>query len=129
MVVLDSSIGVKWFKPETGRVAALELLDQAGRGEIALVAPVHFAHEVLSVVRRFYSTVDVMLAWEMLSAAGLTLMPLTDEIVAESAAQCEKLGCSFYDGLAPALAALLDSQLASADARAHGAFPGVFLIE
>jgi hypothetical protein len=50
-------------------------------------------------------------------------------VIAEAARQCDALGCSFYDALAPACAVLLDATLASADARAHGAFPGVHLIE
>jgi predicted nucleic acid-binding protein len=52
----------------------------------------------------------------------------TNEVVREAAVQCELLGCSFYDALAPALAVLLGATLVSADARAHSRFPGVRLI-
>ena len=61
--------------------------------------------------------------------AGVDVVPLTDEVVREAAAQCGALGCSFYDALAPACAVLLGATLVSADARAHSAFPGVRLIE
>jgi hypothetical protein len=50
-------------------------------------------------------------------------------VVREAARQCDLLGCSFYDALAPACASLLDATLASADVRAHGAYPGVELVE
>lgn len=126
--VLDSSVGVKWFKPETGQAAALALLERVSGDEIELVAPVHFAHEVLSVVCRHYTPMDVVPAWERLAAVGVQLIPLTDEVIAEAARQCDLLGCSFYDSLAPACASLLDATLASADARAHGGYPGVEII-
>lgn len=126
--VLDSSVGVKWFKPEAGQAPALALLERASRDEIELVAPVHFAHEVLSVVRRHYTSADVVPAWERMSAVGMQLIPLTDEVIAEAARQCDLLGCSFYDSLAPACASLLDATLASADERAHGAYPGVEIV-
>ncbi|MCK8115015.1 type II toxin-antitoxin system VapC family toxin [Anaerosoma tenue] len=129
IVVLDASVGVKWFKPEAGSEKALDLLDRAADGEVLLVAPTHFAHEALSVVRRYYSAADVMPAWRLMEHAGVRLVPLTDDVVVEAARQCDVLGCSFYDALAPACAVLLEATLASADARAHGAFPGVLLIE
>lgn len=127
-VVLDASVGVKWFKPETSQAAALALLVQATNGEIALAVPTHFVHEVLSVVRRLYSPADMTPAWQLIEASGVAVIPLTTEVIAEAARQCEALGCSFYDSLAPACATLLGATLASADARAHGAFPGVLLI-
>ncbi len=127
-VVLDASVGVKWFKPEIGQEAALALLVRAVSGDIALAAPTHFVHEVLSVVRRYYSAGDVVPAWRRIQASGVTIIPLSDEVIVEAAAQCEALGCSFYDSLAPACATLLGATLASADERAHGAYPGVLLI-
>ncbi|MCG2807901.1 MAG: type II toxin-antitoxin system VapC family toxin [Coriobacteriia bacterium] len=129
LYVLDASLGVKWFKPEPGQDAALDVLKRAMHDEISLAAPTHFVHEVLSVVRRHYEASDIVPAWERLVAIGMTIIPLSDEVVAEAATQCDLLGCSFYDSLAPACASLLDATLASADARAHGAYPGVFLVE
>ncbi|MDP2234234.1 MAG: type II toxin-antitoxin system VapC family toxin [Actinomycetota bacterium] len=129
LYVLDASLGVKWFKPEPGQDAALDVLKRAMHDEISLAAPTHFVHEVLSVVRRHYEASDIVPAWERLVATGITIIPLSDEVVAEAATQCDLLGCSFYDSLAPACASLLDATLASADARAHGAYPAVFLVE
>jgi predicted nucleic acid-binding protein len=128
LAVLDASVGVKWFKPESGSESALEVLARATEGELSLAAPVHFAHEVLSVVARHYSAKDVPAAWQRMSQAGITLVPLSDEIVEEAAAQADALDCSFYDALAPACAALLGATLYSADARAHGGYPSVVII-
>jgi len=60
--------------------------------------------------------------------AGIAVIPLTDEVVREAARQCSVLGCTFYDALAPACATLLSATLVSADAKAHGRYPGVRLI-
>ena len=128
LLVLDASIGVKWFKPEFGREAALELLHGAVADEITIAVPTHFFHEVLAFVRRYFSDADIIPAWETFQDAGVTVIPLTDEVVREAARQCGLLGCSFYDALAPACAALLGATLVSADARAHGAYPDVQLI-
>jgi predicted nucleic acid-binding protein len=126
--VLDASVGVMWFKPEAGQAEALSLLARAVSGEIAIAVPTHFVHEVLSVVRRHYTPHDIVPAWERLKASGVAILPLSDEVVAEAVAQCDALGCSFYDALAPACASLLGATLASADERAHGAYPGVYLV-
>ncbi len=128
LLVLDASVGVKWFQPESGREAALELLQGAVAGEVAIAVPTHFVHEVLAVVRRRFSDAAIIPAWETLQDAGVSVVPLTDEVVREAARQCGLLGCSFYDALAPACAALLGATLVSADARVHGEYPDVQLI-
>lgn len=126
--VLDASVGVKWFKREAGSDAARALGERSVAGEIRLAAPTHFVHEVLSVVQRELGNRAIVEGWEHLQATGITIVPLTDEVVAEAARQCDLLGCSFYDSLAPACASLLDATLASADVRAHGGYPGVEII-
>lgn len=129
LYVLDASVGVKWFKPEPGHESALGLFDLALSGEIGLAAPVHFVHEVLAVVRRQFGASALPEAWERIVACGVAVIPLSDEVVAEAARQTDVLGCSFYDALAPACATILHATLVSADVRAHGAYPGVHLVE
>ncbi len=128
VLVLDASVGVKWFKDEPGREAALEILAESAHGNVTVVVPTHFVHEVLSVARRSRSAADIIPAWEDMLQAGITVVPLTDEVVREAAHQCSALGCTFYDALAPACATLLSATLVSADAKAHGAYPGVRLV-
>ncbi|MDZ4168786.1 MAG: type II toxin-antitoxin system VapC family toxin [Coriobacteriia bacterium] len=125
---LDASIGVKWFMDEPGSDASRVLYRRAMDGEILLVAPTHFVHEVLSVVRREFTHRAIPEAWEDMKASGITIVPLEDQVIAEAATQCAALGCSFYDALAPACASLLGATLVSADACAHGAYPGALII-
>ena len=128
-VVLDASVGVKWFKDEAGSSVARELYVRGAEGEVLLAAPTHFVHEVLSIVRREMGPRAIVEGWEHIQASGITFVPLTTEVIAEAAVQCDALGCTFYDALAPACAVLLGATLASADARVHGAFPQVMLVE
>lgn len=127
--VLDASVGVKWFRHERGSEEAIRLQQRSALGEVRLAAPTHFVHEVLATVKREKRPEAVLDAWERIKASEVSILPLTDEVIAEAVRQCERLGCSFYDALAPACASLLGATLASADARAHGAYPGVLLIE
>lgn len=128
MLVLDASVGVKWFRDEEGSAAARALHRRSTLGEVILAAPTHFVHEVLATVKREKQPQAVLHAWETIKASDATIVPLSDEVIAEAVRQCEALGCSFYDALAPACASLLGATLASADARAHGAYPGVHMI-
>lgn len=128
VVVLDASVGVKWIKPEPGRDQALALLRAHRRGEVALVVPALFVLEVVAVAVKRGGTQFGRGTWTALADARLTQFGLDRELADAAFDQCEKLGCSFYDALAPALAAELGAQLCSADGRAHGAFPGVALL-
>ena len=128
-LVLDASVGVKWFRTERGSGAAREFLLGATQGSLRVAVPTHFVHEVLSVVeRRDHLPARVVEAWDIIVESGVDVVPLTDEVVREAAAQCERLGCSFYDALAPAVASLLGATLVSADFEAHALYPGVELI-
>jgi predicted nucleic acid-binding protein len=128
VIALDASVGVKWFRPEAGSEVAQGFLTQALEGQVTLVAPVHFAHEVLSVVTRRVGPWAAIDVWDDLADAGVALVPLDADLVREAASQCAALGCTFYDALAPAVAARFDATLVSADAKAHGGFPGVRIV-
>jgi predicted nucleic acid-binding protein len=127
-VVLDSSVGVKWIKPEAGRDEALELLRAHRDGTARIVVAAHFLHEVVAVAVRHGGPALGGRTWRALSSAGLTTIGLDDRLAGAALAQCELLGCTFYDALAPAVAAELGATLYSADARAHSRVEGVRLV-
>jgi len=127
-VVLDSSVGVKWIKPEAGRDAALALLEDHREDRVRIVVSSHFFHEVVAVaVRRGGADLGER-TWASLRGADLTVLGLDDALAAAAFAQCRELGCSFYDALAPALAERLGATLYSANARAHAAVSGVVVV-
>jgi predicted nucleic acid-binding protein len=128
VVVIDASVGVKWFIEEAGSDEAASLLRRHGNGEIRLAVPAVFMHEILDVARRRQGpdharrVLDVLAQDEvMIAGAGAGFLRRALDV-------CERLGCSVYDAAAPALAELLDAELVSADRRAHGGYPGVRII-
>jgi predicted nucleic acid-binding protein len=128
-VVMDASVGVKWFREEPGSAAALELLRSHGVGDVELVVPSLFVYEVVAVATRTLSAEDARTFWERFLAWRIGVVEVSDALVSEALGVREQLGCNFYDALAPALAAHLDAQLCSADSRAHGEWPGVRLVQ
>jgi len=128
LVVLDASVGVKWFRDEEGSSEANLLLVAQSKGSIDLHVSEHFVVETLSVINRSFGPLAIIPAGDALTMAEIEVHPLTPELVGETARQCALLGCTFYDALAPALAILLSAELWSADRRAHSAVPDVRLI-
>jgi predicted nucleic acid-binding protein len=128
LVVLDSSVGVKWIKPEAGRDAALSLLSEHRDGTARLVVASHFLHEVVAVAVKRGGAALGRKTWGSLAAAELTTIGLDDRLAQAALKQCTLLNCTFYDALAPALAEQLGATLYSAHARAHSRFSGVQLI-
>ena len=127
-VVLDASVGVKWFRAEPGSTDAQELLRRHGRGEIELVVPSLFVYEVIAVAARTMSAADARAFWERFMSWRLSVVEVGGALVDEALVVRNRLGCSFYDAVAPALASQLDARLCSADLRAHGEWPGVELL-
>lgn len=128
MIVLDSSVGVKWIKPEEGREQALDLLRAHRDGTARIFVADHFMHEVVAVATRRGGPSLGRSVWGSLASAGLSRIALDDRLAEAALAQCEGLGCSFYDALAPAIACELHATLWSSDTRAHARYGGVQLI-
>lgn len=129
MIVLDASVGVKWFIPESGREEAVALLSLAAGGDVKLVVTDLFVYEVLRTVRRKADDVAAREVLGFFERAGLITVPPVVPVLRETLQQASALGCDVYDACAPAIASLLGADLYSADRRAHAAFPDVTLIE
>jgi predicted nucleic acid-binding protein len=127
-VVLDSSVGVKWFREEAGTPDAVGLLCKHRDSAIEIVVASLFCYECVAVAARQGAPDRTRLVWQVISESGLTVVEIDDTLVAASIEECETLGCAFYDAVAPALARLLKAPLYSADRRGHEAVPGVVLI-
>jgi predicted nucleic acid-binding protein len=127
-VVFDASAAVKWVRAETGSGQAMGMLQAHMDGELRIWMPENCVTELLGVVARQRGPGAAERTWTTLEESGVSRVSLSAELVAECARQCESLGCSFYDALAPGLAVLVGGTLVSADSRAHRAFPGVHLI-
>ena len=128
LLVLDSSVGVKWFRREAGTEEADEILSGHRDGSVGIIVPSLFLYEVTAVGGRDHGPDGVRETWRVLAGLHLGVVAADADLIDATAAQSERLGCTFYDSLAPALADRLEVQLVSADKRAHGTFPGVHLV-
>lgn len=127
-VVLDSSVGAKWFRDEAGSSQARGLLSAHGRGEVTIVVPSLFVYEVLAFAsselpaREMKELWDRFLSWRIhVREVDATLFPAALRVR-------RRLDCSLHDAFAPAVAEQAGAVLYSANARAHGRWPGVVLI-
>lgn len=128
IVVLDSSVGVKWMKPEAGSEDALALLQQHSEGTTRIVVGSLFPHELLGVAVRHGGPTFGREVVSVVEQAELTVIGLDDVLARAALEQCTRLGCSFYDAVAPALAQQLGATLYTADSRAHGRFGDVVVL-
>ncbi len=128
LVVVDASVGVKWFVPEPGREEAMALLSDVASGEVGLVAPDLFVYEVVRTVRRKAGDALAREVVAFFSAVGLVTVPPSEHVLVAALDEATNLGCDFYDACAPAIASLLGAPLYSADRRAHANYRNVVLI-
>lgn len=127
-LVLDASVGVKWFRDEPGSPEARDLMRAHASGDVRLAVPTVFLYEVLDVARRHLGADGARRAWRAFSNAEVAVLGPDAELMEVTLDVAERLGCTLYDAAAPALAERLGWVLASADRRAHGGVPGVVLI-
>jgi predicted nucleic acid-binding protein len=115
--VVDSSVAFKWFDgSESGADAALDLLEQHKRDEVALLAPAHVSLEVLNVfVSRRMSTIDMEHAVDFLADADLLIAPVDDALLIAAVRIAEAERLALYDAVFIALAVALDAELVTAD--------------
>jgi predicted nucleic acid-binding protein len=127
-VVLDASVGAKWFRAEEGSEEALELLRAHGAGEIELVVSSLSVWELVAVAARALSAEDARSFWERFVTWRIVVAEVGDSLMREALTVRERLDCSLYDAVAPALASQLGAVLCSADRRAHAEWPEVQLV-
>ena len=125
---LDASVGVKWFRDETGSDEARDLLRQHINGEILIGVDSLFYYEVMRAASRVGGPRDAERIWRDLADFDLVTVPLGEELVGAAVDSAATLGCTLYDAFSAGLADLLDAPLYSADARAHGKHPRVRLV-
>lgn len=128
LVVLDASVGVKWFSPEDGHEQAIEILASAAAGRVRIVVPDLFVYELVRTVRRKVGRAHAREVVRFFTLSGIVSVPPGERVLATALEQADRLGCDVYDACAPAIASLLDATLYSADRKAHAGYPGVVLL-
>ncbi|MDF1542065.1 MAG: type II toxin-antitoxin system VapC family toxin [Anaerosomatales bacterium] len=127
-VVLDASVGVKWFRDESGSAEARAMLRSHGSGEIRIVVPSLFVYEFAGVATRLLQLDEARDLWARFLDWRISVREVGDSLMRDAFDIRERYGCTLYDALSPALAAQIGATLCSADRRAHGGMPGAVII-
>ena len=118
-IVIDTSVAMKWFFPETGFKKALELKDKQIKNEISIYSRDLFIYEFTSAFRNHSSVEiekkDFSLAVSALMSLKIKFLPLKFQETTELFLLSKKLNISIYDGSFVLLARKLKAPLYTAD--------------
>ena len=117
-VVIDSSVALKWLKPQ-GEVHVAEaraLLGDQEAGLIMLVAPTHLLLEIMNALWSHHATAgQIKRAVELLRKLRLDFVEPDAVLLARAAEMAVEHRITVYDALFAALAERLTCELVTAD--------------
>jgi len=136
LVVVDASVAVKWFLPESGEAYAAEalaLLDKYDEKEVGIVVPDLFYVEIASAI---WKAVRVGRVSRGFGDQALSLLTQREFITVPSMKLLDNAfqiatthGRTVYDSLYVALAVQTNSQLITADERLANALAAYFPVK
>ncbi|PIS22568.1 hypothetical protein COT50_01255 [candidate division WWE3 bacterium CG08_land_8_20_14_0_20_41_10] len=120
-VVLDASLGIKWFLDEPESARAREILDDLESGKLLAVAPKLFILEVLNGCRYSgkYESWELKYVLDRLWDLGINFVDENDSLVREAISFADDRDLTIYDSVYMALAKINDCFLLTADAKHH----------
>ncbi len=120
-LVVDASVVVKWFVPETDTSEAVAIRDAHASQEISLFAPDLLVYEVANALRHRsdVAAVDVEAGIKALFELDLSLIAPTTASVSGAASLARMMDITVYDSTYLALARDLDCKLVTADRILH----------
>ncbi len=123
-LVVDASVGVKWFsdRGESGLAAALAIRDDHMAGEHRILVPDLFFYEVANALahKPYMPTEVVQRAAQTLFAFGLETIPMSGPLMNVSIGLARDLGITVYDACYAALARERGCPLVTANPRHQG---------
>ncbi|MDO8914910.1 MAG: type II toxin-antitoxin system VapC family toxin [Coriobacteriia bacterium] len=127
ILVIDSSVAVKWFLPEgeADGERAWALLESHLAERIRLAAPDHLRLEVLNALRhRGFNAQTIRRAADALDGFHLVWHPVSASLAVAACDIAARHGLTLYDAAYAALAVALDAELVTADRRLAGSGAG-----
>lgn len=122
-IVIDTSLAIKWFFPESGFKKALELKDKHIKGEVSIYTRDLFLYEFTSAFKNYSSQKieekDFFLAVSALISLKIKFLPLKFQEIEELFLLSRKLDISIYDGSFLLLAKRLKVSLYTADKKLY----------
>jgi len=125
-LVVDASVGVKWFVPEPLSDRALAILEDFGDGRVELYAPRVFTLEVASALRKYCvrGLVERGLVAESLRVLrdiDIAYVEVGWDLVDEALSYSLEKGVTVYDAVYIVTARKLKARLVTADERLYRA--------
>lgn len=122
-IVVDTSVAMKWFFPESGSKKALELKDKHIKNEITIYSRDLFLYEFTSAFKNYSSLKieekDFSIAVSALMSLKIKFLPLKFQETEELFLLSRKLNVSIYDGSFILLAIKLKAPLYTADKKLY----------
>lgn len=122
-IVIDTSVAMKWFFPESGFKKALEIKDKHIKGEFSIYTRDLFLYEFTSAFKNYSSQKieekDFSIAVSALMSLKIKLLPLGYKETEELFLISRKLDISVYDGSFLLLANKLKAPLYTADKKLY----------
>ena len=122
-LVLDASVGVKWFsaRGESSLAQALDIRDAHIDGHAVIVVPDLFFYEVANAIvhKKSIPPEAVQSAVASLFALGITAVSIDCELLDASVTLSRQLNITVYDSIYIAVAAKHDYPLVTANPRHH----------
>ena len=120
-LVVDASIGVKWFSEldESGVPQAVDILERMGQAGNKVIVPDLFFYEVSNALahKKTLTKEDVQNAVSNMFSIGLQIIPANLHNLSQSAKLSRKFGITVYDACYLAAAAEYDCPLVTANPR------------
>lgn len=120
LLVLDSSIAVKWLKPQGEKhvAEAFALLEEHEAGRIELAAPTHLIMEAMNALWSHRASADdIQKALDLLLGVRMTLVAPDTDLLRHAAEVAVQHHLSIYDAVFAALAERLECELVTDDRR------------
>ena len=120
-LVLDASVGVKWFsdKGEASLRQTLAIRDAHITQQLVIVVPDLFYYEVINAIvhKKFIPTEAVQLAASKIFALELSTVYIDADLMSASVKLARQFGITVYDACYAALAQKYDCPLVTANPR------------
>ena len=128
-LVVDASVGVKWFIPEPLSDKALAILENFRDGRVELYAPSIFTLEVASALRKYHvrglvKKSIVAASLKTLRDIDITYIETEWDLVDKALHYSLQRGVTVYDAVYIVSARNLGAQLVTADKKLHQALHG-----
>ena len=122
LLVLDTSVILKWFTQENYSGVAVNIREDFYSGIHEIVEPDLLVYEFTNVLRYNpnYTTEDVVKAVDSLIEMGLDIVVPTAEVLKGAVTLAKKYDITVYDAVFVSLAKLIDATIITADEKLYG---------